>query len=89
MDVHLLTELVTKYKAILLADLEVFILVFFLGMTAAWMFARQIYRGRIDTANSRADFQKERAEHFRQRAEAADVQLLRTFTPPKLEEPLT
>jgi hypothetical protein len=84
-NVEILTNLVTKYKAVLLANPEVFIIVFFIAWTLAWVLGGIIYRGRIETANDRAVFQKERAEHFRERAEAADKQLLRTFTPPDLD----
>lgn len=86
MDVNVLTNLVTKYKAVLLANPEVFMLVFFVGCTLTWALVGMVYRARIDMANDRAAFQKERAEHFRERAEAADKQFLRTFTPPNLDD---
>jgi len=85
-DVKLFTDLVTKYKTLLLDSPEVFILVFLLGWTLAWLLARLIYQGRIETASSRVEFHKERVEHFKQRVDAAELQLLRTFTPSKLQK---
>lgn len=61
---------------------EVFILVFVLGWVLGWMFSRN----RIKTANSRAEYHYERAEHYRDRLEALEKQQLRTHTPPEMEK---
>lgn len=82
MDLTSILGKLANYKNLVFDNLEAFILVFLLGWVLAWLFSR----GRIETANSRAEFQKERAEHYRDRLDALDKQQLKTSTPPSLEK---
>jgi hypothetical protein len=87
-NVHILTDLATKYKAVLLESPEVFVLVFALGCTVVWFMVHTRVgnaKSRVEVLEERLTFQKERAEHFKARLEALELQNLKTSTPPKFE----
>ncbi len=89
MDVSILTNLATKYKALLLDNPEVFILVFALGCGVAWFIVRthvENAKSEIAVLERHVAMNREHAEHYKARLDALELQQLRTYTPAGFEE---
>jgi len=95
-DVSIFTDLVTKYKALLLDNPEAFILVFASGCIATWFIIHaRVGNAQAEVKSKKAEIEalerhmalhRDRAEHYKARIDALELQQLRTSTPPGFEK---